>query len=108
MRGNSGQQLLLWFLLDKIGQAEQAGLESASLNDLSGPRVWGLSPADWYLALLWLGEGNSGLECERPSKEGSWNRLWIGWFTYKRLLPGELFAHQKLASPGRDNPFGVS
>lgn len=92
-----------------MGQAEQAGLESVSLNDLSGPWVWGLSLADWYLALLWLGEGNSGLECERPCKEGSWgNRLCIGWSTYKRLLPGELFAHQELASPRRDNPFSVS
>ena len=47
VEGKGGQESLLWFLLERIIHEEQAGLGSASLNNLSG--LWGGRDIPSYL-----------------------------------------------------------
>ena len=75
------------------GQAEEANLGLASLNNFSG--LWNLAAVIvvWYLVLRWLGQGGSDPECKGLVEEG------VGWVG--------LHMRGKLKGPETDSPRGA-
>lgn len=50
-----------------------------------------LSLVVWYLALRWLGQKVSGLECKSPIKKVVRIWVWTGWFVFENMLTCKLF-----------------